>query len=456
LYQYLPIAHHTLAEDGTIVLVNDAWLTLMAFERTQVVGRRFEEFLTAESASAYRRGFQSAIAAGDVRDVAVTVVRGDHAWVAVSIDGRRGRDEHGAIRVHCAMHDITAAKEAEVRLRRSEERYRTLFDESPVALWEEDFSGIRRHVERLRSLGVSDFREHFASNPDELSDCIEAVRVVDVNRATLALYGAESRLQLLAGLDRVIGHDGHEVFAQAIVALANGERSWRSEGFNYTLNGDPIRVSLQWSVAPSSEGEWSRVVVSAIDVTDRVRAESALQESETKFERLFRMAPEVMGISRRSDGQYLDVNAAFLRVLGFERHDVIGRTADALNLWVDAEDRRRVSSAIANGEQILGLEVGIRQKSGRILNGLFSVVPVVIGGEDCLLVQMVDVTALRQAQATGTETQRMLTNMMSNLPGMVYQCCVDPEWTMLFVSEGCRELTGYQPADLRYRGNHQR
>jgi diguanylate cyclase (GGDEF)-like protein/PAS domain S-box-containing protein len=46
------------------------------------------------------------------------------------------------------------------------------------------------------------------------------------------------------------------------------------------------------------------------------------------------------------------------------------------------------------------------------------------------------------------EAQRTLLTLMGNLPGMAYCCRSDERWTMLFVSEGCLELTGYAPADL--------
>lgn len=59
-----------------------------------------------------------------------------------------------------------------------------------------------------------------------------------------------------------------------------------------------------------------------------------------------------------------------------------------------------------------------------------------------------DITELKQAEEALREGQRVLSTLMSNLPGMAYRCLNDRCWTMEFVSEGCTELTGYSPADL--------
>ena len=447
LYQYLPLAYHSVSEHGTIVMVNDAWLALTGLSRGRAVGRRFADLLTPQSAAVYEARFTQPIARADVRDLEVTLVRGDQSLVTVTLDGRRGQDAKGEIRVHCALRDVTEARLADARLRESESRYRTLFAESPVSLWEEDFSGIRRYFDRLRALGVTDFDEHFTANPDELADCVESVRVVDVNRTTLALYGAESRSQLLAGLDRILGDEGREVFRRSILALARGERSWESEGINYTLNGDPIRLALQWSVAPGAERTWSRILVSAMDITDRLRVEGALRESEARFERIFRSAPGLMGITRRSDGRFLDVNDVFLRELGYAREAVIGRTIEELGLRADPSDTDALT-ALGRQGVLHNLEVRLRRRSGGMFEGLVSVVPLTVAGEDCLLIHAVDTTARRRAEQASRESQRMLATLMSNLPGMAYQCCDDPERTLLFVSEGCTELTGYPAFDL--------
>jgi len=447
LYHYLPIPYQVLTLEGVIVEVNEAWVQLMGMPRDRAIGARFAALLPASSRPRFEENLASLPASESLRGE-FTVGRAGRAAVMVSVDGRVGQDERGEPRVHCVLHDITAARLAATRLAVSEERFRTLFSESPVSLWEEDFSAIKRHIERLAGLGVSDLDSHFTAHPEELADCVETVRVVDVNKATLALYGADSRSQMLAGLDRIVGADGYAVFKDAILALARGDRSWESEGINYTLSGEPIRLALRWSLAPGAETSWSRVLVSAMDVTGRRRAEAALRESELRLERTFRPAPGIMAISTRREGRYVEVNDAFVRELGYPREAIIGRTASEAGLWVDPEQRAGIIARLESRGSVENEEVRLRRRGGTIIDALCSVVPLVVDGEECLLVHVVDITARKRAEEAERESRRVLTMLMSNLPGMVYQCCEDPEWTMLFVSDGCRDLTGYEPDDL--------
>jgi PAS domain S-box-containing protein len=71
-----------------------------------------------------------------------------------------------------------------------------------------------------------------------------------------------------------------------------------------------------------------------------------------------------------------------------------------------------------------------------------------IDGHTRTVIAYTDITERKRAEAALQESQRALSTLMSNLPGMAYRCHIDEQWTMRFVSEGCIALTGYRPADL--------
>jgi len=101
--------------------------------------------------------------------------------------------------------------------------------------------------------------------------------VLDVNRRTLELFGASSKEELIAGLDQVFRDEMGNHFAKELTDLWNGNLAYTREGVNYSLNGEPINIQLDFRVMPGHEEDFGWVLVAIQDITARKKAEEYLR-----------------------------------------------------------------------------------------------------------------------------------------------------------------------------------
>ena len=179
--------------------------------------------------------------------------------------------------------EITGIKEVEAALSISESRFRYLFENSPISLWEEDFSKTKEYLEELRASGVEDFRSYFLNNPDALHECVGRVKILGINNATVELHGASSREELLGSLGKLFTEDAFYVFREEMVALAEGATYFESESKLITLGGIVKNILMSLIVPPGYEETLEKVIVSMLDLTDRKRAEELLFEQKQEL-----------------------------------------------------------------------------------------------------------------------------------------------------------------------------
>ena len=180
-------------------------------------------------------------------------------------------------RVLVSLEDISAEVAAQAEVAQSERYARSLFDDSPVSLWVEDFSGVKRLLDEARGMGIEDFRTFINVHAEFVDRCMEEIKVLDVNRQTLSMFGARSRDELLGQLARVFRDEMRASFAEQLLDLWNGKLVQMREVVNYSLTGDAINIHLQFSVMRGHEGDWERVLVSLVDITARKKAEAYLE-----------------------------------------------------------------------------------------------------------------------------------------------------------------------------------
>ncbi len=269
---------YVVDRDERVRYANLAATRLFAGESEDLLGRGLEKVFGGKLYERLKKSLPVVFFMG--RGITVdgaARLEGRDAWLAIRLIPLR--DPEGNVSaVMLVSKDNTERRTTEKALKASERRYHTLFAESPVSLWEGDLSKLKRHLDRLQDAGVDDFHEYFHSRPDEVMRCARLIRVTDVNRATLELFGAESVENFTEHLGEVIAPALEIDFADQMAALAEGQTRYESETRARTLAGEVKDIAFRMLVPPGYEDTLSRVIVSVVDISRRLR-EKALDDA---------------------------------------------------------------------------------------------------------------------------------------------------------------------------------
>ena len=189
------------------------------------------------------------------------------------------------------------------------------------------------------------FSKAFRASPDAISvHEMETGRYVDVNQGFLQLFGY-ARADLIGRTPEELGIWIDLAERDTFVQLLHAQGSVRDFQARIRLRNGDIRVG-QLSSEMVEIGGRSHNVTVLRDVTEKLRAERALRESEEKFSKAFRASPDAISISDLSTGRFLDVNEGYEQLSGYKWAELIGRTSAELGIWSDSEGRKKMLAAL--------------------------------------------------------------------------------------------------------------
>jgi predicted ATPase/signal transduction histidine kinase/GAF domain-containing protein len=166
-------------------------------------------------------------------------------------------------------------------LQRSEHRYRHLFSETPVGLWQTEAQSLIDMLNDLRSQGVDDLAAYIKDHPGWLASAAESLILEDVNNHAVEMFGAKDRSDLLGPMTWV-WKESPATFERALVSRYSGEELFQETTKFRTFDGRVIDV-LFTVARPRRNGDLGITVVSLVDLTDRVRAQEMLQRVQADF-----------------------------------------------------------------------------------------------------------------------------------------------------------------------------
>jgi PAS domain S-box-containing protein len=286
------------------------------------------------------------------------------------------------------------------------------------------------------------FRKAFMTSPD----------AININRMEDGAY-----ISINKGFTQITGYTEEDVIGKSSVDLniwANShDRETLVKGLKSKGFVDNIEMTVNCKNGEKRTGLMSAVIIYlngvknilsiTRDITEKKKTENALRESEEIFNRFMEHSP-VYVFFKDKDTRSLRLSRNYEKMLGKPMNELLYKTMDELF------PSDLAKSMVADDMQILkeGKQIEIEEE----LNGRYYTTikfPIYKDGIPTYLAgYTIDITEKKLADAKIREGERKMSTLMANLPGMSYRCKNDRNWTMEFVSEGCKELTGYDPSDF--------
>lgn len=261
---------------------------------------------------------------------------GDVTWVRGS--SLPDKQPDGSIVWTGVLIDITDEKERYRELNVQKQRFQTLFDNAPIGLWEEDWSGVKSMIEQLPFDDPDDLENHLNDHPEMVRELSRNVDVILPNETVVEMTGARDKQHLMNDFEEILTKETYSSFRDEVLGLLRGETSLSSSMSIRRFDGEERKMLRDFQLVPGHESDWSRVFVSYRDITERVEIQETLRRSEQRYRTLFEEANEAF-IVKSLDDQILAANQSACELLGYDRDELIGMNSSDIRPSDMVEER---------------------------------------------------------------------------------------------------------------------
>jgi PAS domain S-box-containing protein len=312
--------------------------------------------------------------------------------------------------------DVTKRKQAEEKLKESEENYRLLFEKSPFGI--------------------------FTIAPDG--------RILDANPALLQIIGspsAEETKKINILHFPLLQKTGYVSYFKQCLATGNLVR-FRTE---YTSKWEKSFVAESTFVPLKDEkGNVVKIYTIIRDITEQDKAQKLLEESQKKYHSIFQHSSDVITITEFPSGKYVEANDRLEQLMGFSREEIIGKTSVELGFWVNPEDRQHFIERLQKDASVQDMEAPFRRKDGTILYGLVSAQLIPISKKLSILSEVRDITRIKNVEKALRESRQLFETLASISPTGIFR--TDARGNTTYVNPKWSEITGLTFEVARKRG----
>lgn len=332
-------------EQGKFIATNKQFCKILGYTEEEMIENNFAELTHPDDIEENLKRFKE-LESGVISEFSYEKrylhKNKDSIWAKVHVYPVINKEENKKSYL-TIIEDISEKKRAQESIEKSETRYKSLFEDSPVALWEEDFSLVKKHLESLDLIGRNEEEviTYLNSNPEEVNHCITLVKIININNECLTLHYPKTKEQLMEKLDNVLDNKIRDTFIAQLVAITQRQKYLSMDSKFIRYNGESRDISLRWSVMRGYEENLERVIISTEDITDRKASEELIINSQKKIESIVNAIDGIVWECEFDTYLFTYVNKKAEEITGYSTEEWLSEA----NFWkntIHPEDRDEV------------------------------------------------------------------------------------------------------------------
>ena len=373
----------TISAEGKITDVNAATEKITGMSRERLIGSDFTDYFTEPEMA--RAGYLKVFERGQVTDYPLAIRHTSGAITEVLYNASVYQNEQGeVIGVFAAARDITERKRAEEALRASEEKYRTLFEES--------FDGL------------------FITSPDG--------KILDMNKKGILMFGYETKEEILS-LDLERDVYAYPPDRMWILAMVNAQGTAEYEVIVKKKSGEQMMTHCSLTAVRDEQGVITAYRGIIRDITERKKAEEALRAASLYMRSLIEASLDPL-VTISSEGKITDVNRATEQVTGVLRERLIGD--DFTNYFTEPEKAREGYQKVLTDGLVRDYPLTISHTSGETTNVLYNatIYRNELGETQGVFAVARDITERNRSEMALRNHMEFLETMINTIPTPIY------------------------------------
>lgn len=332
---------------GNFIEINKQYCQLLEYSNQEMKAKNFQSVTHPDDLEADLINLEK-LRKGEIRSYSLEkryiTKSGNVVWTNLTVSPLWKINEK--VTTHIAIvEDISTKKEAEDIIKKTETRFKSLFDDSPLPLREEDFSEVKNYLAELNLINEDKdvVSNYLYSHPDVVNKCSSLIKLINANNACLKLHKVKTKEDLINNKSNLLNFKSTTDFIKHLIAITQGKKQFIIDSRLKNTDGEYRDVNLRWNVIRGYRKTFERIIVSTEDTTDRNAVEKIILDSKQRVESLINTIDGIVWECDIENFSFTFISKKVENILGYTPEEWLSSET----FWVDhiySEDKEWVKN----------------------------------------------------------------------------------------------------------------